>query len=114
MLTFDTPTPFSTMGRRNVSNVPAQALILMNDPLVVDLANGWAERAIDQEATIESRVDWMYQTAFARQPASREKSIATRFLNVQARERQVDQHDAQLWTDLAHALINTKEFIFLR
>ncbi len=26
------PVPFSTMGRRNVSNVPAQALTLMNDP----------------------------------------------------------------------------------
>ena len=28
MLTFDTPVPFSSMGKRNVSNVPAQALIL--------------------------------------------------------------------------------------
>ena len=33
-LAFDAPVPFSTMGRRNVSNVPAQALTLMNDPLV--------------------------------------------------------------------------------
>ena len=35
-LAFDMPVPFSTMGRRNVSNVPAQALTLMNDPLVVE------------------------------------------------------------------------------
>ena len=34
MLAYDTPIPFSTVGRRNVSNVPAQALILMNDPFV--------------------------------------------------------------------------------
>ena len=27
-LAFDSPVPFSCMGRRNVSNVPAQALIL--------------------------------------------------------------------------------------
>ena len=33
-LAFDAPVPFSTMGRRNVSNVPAQALTLWNDPLV--------------------------------------------------------------------------------
>ena len=38
MLAFDTPVPFSTMGRRNISNVPAQALILLNDPLVVQLS----------------------------------------------------------------------------
>ncbi len=48
MQAFDTPTPFSTMGRRNVSNVPAQALILMNDPFVVDQARGWANRAVEQ------------------------------------------------------------------
>jgi hypothetical protein len=31
---FDRPEPFSTMGRRNITNVPAQALYPMNDPLV--------------------------------------------------------------------------------
>ena len=36
MLAFDTPIPFTTIGRRNVSNVPAQALILMNDPFVAE------------------------------------------------------------------------------
>ena len=41
-LAFDAPVPFSTMGRRNVSNVPAQALTLLNDPLVVGLAGLWA------------------------------------------------------------------------
>ena len=38
MLAFDMPIPFSTIGRRSVSNVPAQALILMNDPFVVEQA----------------------------------------------------------------------------
>ena len=33
MQTFDTPTPFSTIGKRNVTNVPGQSLALMNDPL---------------------------------------------------------------------------------
>ena len=34
-LAFDFPIPFTTIGRRSVSNVPAQALTLMNNPLVV-------------------------------------------------------------------------------
>ena len=45
MLAFDTPIPFSTVGRRNVSNVPAQALILMNDPFVAEQAEKWANRS---------------------------------------------------------------------
>ncbi|SVC57873.1 uncharacterized protein METZ01_LOCUS310727, partial [marine metagenome] len=32
MLAFDAPSPFNAVGRRTTSNVPAQALILMNDP----------------------------------------------------------------------------------
>src|SRR5712671_2463631 len=44
MLAFDTPIPFNTMGRRNVSNVPAQALILMNDPFIVEQAKTWSQR----------------------------------------------------------------------
>ena len=44
LLAFDTPSPFSTVGRRTVSNVPAQALILMNDPFVHNQADVWAKR----------------------------------------------------------------------
>ncbi len=114
MLTFDTPAPFSTMGRRNVSNVPAQALILMNDPLVVELAASWAGRAIKEASTTTSRVEWMYRSAFARLPTESEKTVAANYVSSQIATRHVDQNDQQMWSDFAHALINTKEFIFLR
>ena len=114
MLTFDTPVPFSTMGRRNVSNVPAQALILMNDPLVVQLAGRWAERALSLHSSSGPRIRWMYASAFAREPTDQELAVAQAFLDSQREARQVDPDDAELWSDFAHALINTKEFIFLR
>jgi hypothetical protein len=114
MLTFDSPTPFSTMGRRNVSNVPAQALILMNDPMVVELADSWAKRAVEMYPDTESRISWMYQTAFARQPTTKERVIARGYVTNQFTADGVEERDQQTWADLAHALINTKEFIFLR
>jgi Protein of unknown function (DUF1553) len=46
LLAFDTPAPFSTVGKRTVSNVPAQALILMNDPFVHNQADVWAKRVV--------------------------------------------------------------------
>ncbi len=46
LLAFDAPVPFSTMGRRNVSNVPAQALALLNDPLVISQAKLWAQHEL--------------------------------------------------------------------
>ncbi len=114
MMTFDSPTPFSTMGRRNVSNVQAQALILMNDPLVVQQAKQWAQRAIEQHSSVESRIAWMYQKAFARQPSVQEQAVAMGYVKAQAAESKSDENNLQLWSNLAHALINTKEFIFLR
>ncbi len=114
MLTFDTPSPFSTMGRRNVSNVPAQALILMNDPFVVDQAQKWAKVAIENDLTVPGRIQWMYESAFARRPTQPEATIALEYLKLQSEEGDSKQNELQSWTNFAHALINTKEFIFLR
>ncbi len=119
MLTFDTPVPFSSMGRRNVSNVPAQALILLNDPLVAELSRKWGDLALasvpaDAMGAMSQRVAWMYLSGFGRQPTEQESQAATAFLTSQASTRNVSIDDPSLWANLAHVLVNTKEFIFLR
>lgn len=120
MLAFDTPVPFSTMGRRNVSNVPAQSLILMNDPFVVSQAAHWARQVLAQPAPAEredavaSRVTRMYQAAFARPPHQEELAAAEAFLPGPGDSTMSNAEEVSRWTDFAHTLINTKEFIFLR
>lgn len=119
MLTFDTPVPFSSMGRRNVSNVPAQALILLNDPLVVELSRKWGERALETVAgtgdkAIAQRVEWMYLSGFGRHPTEQESEAAVAFLKSQASRRDLAEDHSDLWASFAHVLVNTKEFIFLR
>lgn len=114
MLTFDSPVPFSSMGRRNVSNVPAQSLILMNDPFVVEQAKRWAERALKHGSQVEANIDWMYQSAFARNPTEMEKRVAMEFLGPSSKGSTDPSADRERWIHFAHALINTKEFIFLR
>ncbi|MFN3150379.1 PSD1 and planctomycete cytochrome C domain-containing protein [Bremerella sp.] len=119
MLTFDTPVPFSSMGRRNVSNVPAQALVLLNDPLVEELSQEWGELALqnivggDNDAT-RKRIEWMYLSGFGRHPTRREVEAAGDFLQMQASQKNASIDDPELWASLAHVLVNTKEFIFLR
>jgi hypothetical protein len=116
MLTFDTPVPFSAMGRRNVSNVPAQSLILMNDPLVVQQSRNWALRGLQMtaHAGTEDRIQWLYVSAFARRPTQAELRTTLHFVNSQVALRGVTLEDPDLWADFAHVLVNTKEFIFLR
>lgn len=94
------------MGRRNVSNVPAQSLILMNDPFVAQQAKTWGKRAIAFDEDFEKRITWMYQNAFARSPTESELKVSLQYVE--------DRNDLETWQNFAHALINTKEFIFLR
>jgi hypothetical protein len=108
MLAFDAPIPFSTIGRRSVSNVPAQALILLNDPFVTGQAKVWADRVLSDKSltTSRQRVGRMYEQAFARPPTEKEMKEAAAFVARQPDERQA-------WADLAHVLMNVKEFIFI-
>lgn len=118
MLAFDSPIPFSTVGRRNISNVPAQALILMNDPFVSEQSKLWAKQILaDSSLTSETRIRRMYVAAFARDPAENEIGSALLFLDSQAREYSLlaeqARTDQRVWADLAHVLYNVKEFVFV-
>jgi hypothetical protein len=111
LLAFDTPIPFSTVGRRTVSNVPAQALILMNDPFVHQQAEAWAKKELAHSASIEERIGRMYLSAFGRSPSAAELAACTEFLGEQDQQRA--GNDLAAWSRLAHVLFNAKEFIFL-
>jgi hypothetical protein len=94
-------------------------LILLNDPLVADLARQWGARALqtipDSAGNpVVDRVTWLYESGFSRAPTTDEVQAALVFVQARASSRDVSIDDANLWGDLAHALVNTKEFIFLR
>jgi len=112
-LAFDYPIPFTTMGKRSVSNVPAQALTLMNNPFVLQQAELWARRALaDPSLTPPERITQLYLTAFARPPSNAEQAAALAFLEEQGTKESAT-HDLRAWIDLCHVLINVKEFIFI-
>jgi hypothetical protein len=108
-LAYDYPTPFSTRGRRTVSNVPAQALTMMNNPLVAQQAERWAKRTLEAGTLApRQRLDRMYEEAFGRLPTDEEADAALAFVR---EHRTADE--VTVWTELAHVLFNVKEFIFI-
>ncbi len=117
MLAFDTPTPFNTLGRRNRSNVPAQALILMNDPFIFDQAQKWAKRLIGDGQEPIDRINTIYLEAFGRPPTSPELKEAQTFLADYASELRVEEKaiksNIELWRDFCHVMFNVKQFIFI-
>ena len=117
MLAFDTPAPFNAVGKRNVSNVPAQALILMNSPLVNQLAEQWATKLVEQGQPIDDRIDMIYRQAFSRFPTDAERQQAKQFLATQADTLGLKDgglNNVSLWKDLCHVIFNVKEFIFIQ
>ncbi len=111
LLAFDTPIPFSTVGKRSVSNVPAQALILMNDPFVHQQTSVWAQRLLKEQPDTSARLRTMYLEAFSRPATEAEESTCRSFLTAAQKEKVAEP---RAWADLAHVLWNTKEFYFVR
>ena len=118
MLTFDLPIPFTTFGRRNSTNVPGQALTLMNSPFVIQQAEYWASQMLKQEIdSLEGRIKWMYQHAYSRSPSEVEVNQAVAMLYKQGREYNIPEskslYDKRIWKDLGHVLFNSKEFLYI-
>lgn len=118
LVAFDMPIPFNSVGRRNLSNVPAQALILMNDPFVVGQAELWAKHLVKEVPDVEQRIEQMYLQAFARTPTKVEVQNALEFLQQQMKELRVPPENmatnVEIWKDLCHVMFNVKEFIYLK
>ena len=110
---FDFPRPFTTLGRRDATNVPAQSLALLNDPFVLEQADQWAGVLLQDGATAETRIRRMYETAFCRPPDASEITASLAFLAELEQAHGAGAARA-VWRDYAQSLFNLKEFLYLR
>jgi hypothetical protein len=78
----------------------------MNDPFVHQQALVWGRRVLAEGGSPQERIQRMYLRAFGRPATEGECRRCLDFV-----EGQSDAPAA--WADLAHVLLNTKEFIFL-
>jgi hypothetical protein len=115
---FNQPIPKLTTGKRDTTNVPDQALALLNDPFVIAMAKQWSEQALDDDvATPEIRISRMFESALARPPQPDETQRLTEFAESCARLRGASPAALMscqpVWQDVAHAIFNLKEFIYV-
>lgn len=113
---FNQPLPKLTCGRRDVTNVPDQALALLNDPFVIEMARRWSECLLeDGAATPRSRAEQMLAAALARRPSQEEVERLVKLVERSAQLRGVsaDLECRPAWQDAAHAIFNLKEFIYV-
>ena len=103
---FDQPKPSSTRGTRDVTNVPAQSLTMLNSPLVISQAQLWGEKLAETAEPLSARVKGMFLSALGRPPAPLELDRSLGYLG--------DRPGAAEWADLAHSIFNLKEFLYVR
>src|SRR6185503_5159753 len=78
MLAFDAPSREECTAERNRSNIPQQALVLLNDPTYVEAARSFAARIMSQgKGTTEERIAWAWQQVLQRKPDASEMKIAS-------------------------------------
>ena len=123
--TFNKPIPKMPTGRRDVTNVPNQALTMLNDPFVAGQAEFWARRLIaNSHESLEQRLTVMFQHALGREPDADELTAWTKAVhdfNALHEGRSGAGSSTEdllqsvaVWKDTAHALFNTTEFIYVR
>lgn len=116
---FDYPNPMATRGARDVTNVPAQALTLMNDPFVITEAEECAKRVVAQNATtMDERTEELFRLVLGRHPTEPEKKrfrgLGAELASLHGVARDKAVNSLEVWKDLAHAAYNLKEFIYIQ
>jgi hypothetical protein len=118
LMAFNFPDAKSTVGRRDLTNVPGQALALLNDPFVIQQAEVWAKRLVSEtNATVSARLDRMFLTAFGRPPDASERERFSALVDQLAELHGVAKTSILasevIWKDVAHALFNLREFVYI-
>jgi hypothetical protein len=127
---FDAPEATTTCTRRNRSNTPLQALILLNDQAFFEFAQGLAARIlVDSERQSDSeRLRYAFRVCLARPPSNFEQKRLDALLARQRADFQINAGNAQLkapadippgtdamemdaWTAVVRVLLNLDEFI---
>ena len=128
---FNAPTREQCTVRRERTNTPLQALILMNDPQFVEAARHLAEAAIQQIDDDHVRVQWMLEKALARpanqQDVSELVDAASAFMTLFDQDTEtatslintgdsppnesISTHKLATWTMIANTIMNRDDFI---
>ncbi len=132
LLAFDAPSREECVAERNRSNIPQQALVLLNDPTYVEAARVYAARIMtESNGDTSQRITWAVQQALQRKPSADElKTLSALFAQQLADYQKEPAAAAELlktgaapvapnlssselaaWTHVARVLLNLHETI---
>ena len=132
LVAFDAPTREECAAERNRSNIPQQALVLLNDPTYVEASRALAVRILEEGgADSKARITWAWRQVLSRAPRADELKTVQTLLGKQLAEYRADPAAAQAllkigltpapenadqpelaaWTNIARVILNLHETI---
>jgi cytochrome c553 len=132
LVAFDAPSREECVAERTRSNVPQQALVLLNDPTYVEAARVFAERIVREGGVgFADRLRFAYERALARAPRAEEVRILGALFRTHGAQYRADPRAAArvvqtglapapkdldvvelaAWTSVARAILNLPELI---
>jgi hypothetical protein len=91
LMAFDAPNREECCAERARSNIPQQALVLLNDPTYVEAARAFAEHLQKEGGALPAdKITWAFRRALSRRPVDRELAVLA---GVQARHLEQFQAD---------------------
>ena len=106
LVTFDAPSREKYCVRRERTDTPLQALVVMNDPQYVEAARHLGERMIMISNNEGDRLDYAFQLVTARHPSHSEKSVLKDLLNENLAKYSKDQAAAQKLISVGESPVN--------
>ena len=132
LLAFDAPTREECTAERTRSNIPQQALALLNDPTYVEAARNFAARIVREcSGDTAQRIAWAFRQALGREPRADELLVtmalfgkhlaafandpqaAEQFVKtgISPRPEGVNVSELAAWADVARLILNLHETI---
>jgi hypothetical protein len=117
---FDFAEPSLVVAGRDVTNVPSQALYLMNNSFVREQAAAMSKRILGTQISYPERITLAYELALSRPPSADERKRADRYLLDEARGlipvKKGNTNDAAdlSWSTFCQALFACAEFRYLQ
>lgn len=129
---FDAPSHEACTAERVRSNIPQQALVLLNDPTYVEAARAFAARILQEcNGSSDERIVWAWQQALQRDPTATELQTMRTLVDSRLKEysadaaaadallktglapvpAQLDKNELAAWTHVARVLLNLHETI---
>jgi uncharacterized protein DUF1553/uncharacterized protein DUF1549/concanavalin A-like lectin/glucanase superfamily protein/cytochrome c len=94
MGSFDMPERWSTLARRNTSNTPLQALVLLDDPQFVEAYRTLAEHVLKIETGKDAQLTTLFRLATRRRPRTEELSTLRAYYDSQVARFSADRDAA--------------------